>query len=358
MRAVVGVGLLTPREVYVVNDPAEGDADVGIKMADGDETVPAHSAWQGEPGGATMGDPIHLQRRCGISHMDQTKDAVVVGAYTQFLLFGRTPRKLPEPNCEPQGKLIQVSHDIEIPPPALEPGLAAAADGPAPARATPSSPGWPTCTRCRAGRRSSPTTAGRCRSALDAKGWTFTVTDLEGDRSGRKLVYGPLTGKVVITPGHDATCPRSPSTARRSRRCRTAAAATGPAAAGTPAAVVAVAAAGPGGGGSTPAVKLSASRARRHRQGVAQGRRDDPRPRQPRDRHARAHREARAAARRASARRRSCSRKPGELRVARAAHQGGARRAAPSGRLRATATLTLRDAAGRTATARGALKLR
>ena len=153
VRAVVGVGLLTPREVYVITDPEEGDADVGIKMADGDETVPAHSAWQGEPGGAAMGDPIHLQRRCRISHMDQTKDAVVVSAYTQFLLFGRIPRKLPEPNCEPQGKLIQVSHDIEIPPPALEPRPGRRRRGPLPLGDAELA-GLADITRCRAGRRS------------------------------------------------------------------------------------------------------------------------------------------------------------------------------------------------------------
>ena len=201
VRAVVGVGLLTPRQVYVVTDPAEGDADVGIRMADGDETVPAHSAWQGDPGGATLGDPIHLQRRCGISHMDQTKDAAVQGAYTQFLLFGRIPRKLPEPDCVPQGKLIQVSHDLEIPPPALEPALAAkAAGGPLPlgdaelaglADIYPLPGGTQIVTNDR----------DPVALQIAAEGWTFTVTDLEGDERGRELTYGPLTGQVVITPG-------------------------------------------------------------------------------------------------------------------------------------------------------------
>ena len=128
VRAVVGVGMLTPREVYVSPRPQEGDADVGVRMADGDETVPAHSAWQGEPGGATLGDPIHLQRRCGIdAHGPDEGRGGACNAYTQFLEFGRIPRKLPPPDCPPQGKLIQVSHDVEIPPPAMEPQLAAAA---------------------------------------------------------------------------------------------------------------------------------------------------------------------------------------------------------------------------------------
>ena len=57
VRAVVGVGLLTTRHVKVTQDAQEGDADVEVAFADGDITVPAHSAWQGEPGGAHAGRP-------------------------------------------------------------------------------------------------------------------------------------------------------------------------------------------------------------------------------------------------------------------------------------------------------------
>jgi pimeloyl-ACP methyl ester carboxylesterase len=199
VRAVVGVGLLTPRNVFVLTDKAEQDADVGIRMADGDETVPAHSAWQGEPGGATLGDPIHLQRRCGISHMDQTKDAVVQGAYSQFLLFGRIPRKLPEPSCVPQGKLIQVSHDVPIPPPALEPSLAAAG-GPM-ALGDAELAGLADVYPLPGGTQIVTNDGKPVSLRLDAEGWTFTVTDLEGEARGRKLSYGPLTGQVVISPG-------------------------------------------------------------------------------------------------------------------------------------------------------------
>jgi hypothetical protein len=201
VRAVVGVGLLTPREVYVVRDPAEGDADVGIRMGDGDETVPAHSAWQGEPGGATLGDPIHLQRRCGITHMDQTKDAVVVNAYTQFLEFGRIPRKLPAPDCTPQGKLIQVSHDVPIPPPALEPQLAAAGAADAPmALGDAEYAGLATVYPLPGGTQIVTNDAEPVALRVAADGWTFTVTDLEGAAQGRKVVYGPLSGEVVIRP--------------------------------------------------------------------------------------------------------------------------------------------------------------
>jgi hypothetical protein len=131
--------------------------------------------------------------------MDQTKDAVVQGAYSQFLLFGRIPRKLPEPSCVPQGKLIQVSRDVPIPPPALEPSLAAAGGpmnlGDAELAGLADIYALPGGTQI-------VTNDGKPVSLrLDAEGWTFTVTDLEGEARGRKLSYGPLTGQVVISPG-------------------------------------------------------------------------------------------------------------------------------------------------------------
>jgi hypothetical protein len=133
--------------------------------------------------------------------MDQTKDAVVVNAYTQFLEFGRIPRKLPEPDCVPQGKLIQVSHDLEIPPPALEPtGLTAKAAGPMDLGEAELA-GLADIYPLPGGTQIVTNDSKPVSLRVAAKGWTFTVTDLEGSASGRKLVYGPLTGEVVITPG-------------------------------------------------------------------------------------------------------------------------------------------------------------
>lgn len=362
VRAVVGVGLLTPREVYVITDPGEGDADVGIKMADGDETVPAHSAWQGEPGGATMGDPVHLQRRCGISHMDQTKDAVVVGAYTQFLLSGRIPRKLPAPNCEPQGKLIQVSHDIEIPPPALEPGLAAASAGPLPlgdAELAGLADIYPLPGGTQIVTNDSEPVALR----LDAAGWTFTVTDLEGEATGRKLVYGPLTGDVVIAPGtsdvpavtvdgasvapvRDSGGGDQPGGGGEAPGGGT----DGPARPGDPAV--------PGGDTpeppvATPSATVRGGTVKVSRKGVATIRISGGRATGTLALSAKlGRRTVRIGAAKV------VLRKPGESRVAvrlSKAARGALRR---RGALRATATLTLRDDAGVSATARGAVRLR
>jgi Lecithin:cholesterol acyltransferase/WD40-like Beta Propeller Repeat len=203
VRAVVGVGLLTPRHVIVQRDPAEGDADVGIRFADGDETVPAHSAWQGEPGGAALGDPIHLQRRCGITHMAQTRDVVVQGAYAQFLLFGRTPRKLPTPDCEPRGKLIQVTHDVPIPPPVGAPedftGSSAAA-GPM-TLGDAALADLADIYRLPGGTQIVTNQSRPVELAFHAEGWSMTVTDLKGDARGASRRYGPLTGDVVLAAG-------------------------------------------------------------------------------------------------------------------------------------------------------------
>ena len=57
VRAVVGVGLLTTHKVDVVTDAAEGDADVEVRLGDGDITVPAFSARQRHRGGADAGRP-------------------------------------------------------------------------------------------------------------------------------------------------------------------------------------------------------------------------------------------------------------------------------------------------------------
>ena len=171
VRAVVGVGMLTPREVYVIRDPAEGDADVGVRMADGDETVPAHSAWQGEPGGATLGDPIHLQRRCGITHMDQTKDAVVINAYTQFLEFGRIPRKLPPPDCPRRASSSRSPTTWRSRRRRWSRGSRAAAAADAPlALGDADSRAGRRCTRSRAARRSSRTTPRRSPLRLASEG--------------------------------------------------------------------------------------------------------------------------------------------------------------------------------------------
>ena len=199
VRTVVGVGLLTTHKVDVTTDPEEGDADVEVFLGDGDITVPAFSARQRKAGGPMMGDPIHVQERCDIEHMDQTKDPVVQQAYTQFLLFGRRPRKLPEPECDLSGDVIEFSKDLEIPPPVLDDGFAAADapmtlgqaqwEGKADVLALPG------------GTQVVVNDSEPVALRVAADGLTMTVTDMNGTSRGRRVTYGPLTGDLVVEPG-------------------------------------------------------------------------------------------------------------------------------------------------------------
>jgi hypothetical protein len=143
-----------------------------------------------------MGDPIHVQDRCDVEHMDQTKDPVVQQAYTQFLLFGRTPRKLPEPECELSGDIIEFSEDLEIPPPVLDEGIAAKADGPL----TLGQAQWEgkaDVIDLPGGTKVVVNDAVPVSLKVAAKGLTMTISDLDG----RRMTYGPLTGDLVVSPG-------------------------------------------------------------------------------------------------------------------------------------------------------------
>ena len=166
-----------------------------MRLGDGDITVPAFSARQRHPGGQMMGDPIHIQDRCDIEHMDQTKDAVVQQAYTQFLLFGRRPRKLPEPECDLSGDVIEFSKDLEIPPPVLDEGFKASDAAMNLGQAQ-----WE-------GKADVIDLAGGTKVVVNdavpvalrvaAEGLSFTVSDLDG----RRTTYGPVTGSLVVEPG-------------------------------------------------------------------------------------------------------------------------------------------------------------
>jgi pimeloyl-ACP methyl ester carboxylesterase len=199
VRTVVGVGLLTTHKVDVVTDPSEGDADVEVRLGDGDITVPAFSARQRMPGGQMMGDPIHIQERCDIQHMDQTKDTVVQHAYTQFLLFGRRPRKLPEPECDLSGDFVQFSKDLPIPPPVLDEGFAAAD-----AAMTLGQAQWEgkaDVIDLPGGTAVVTNDSAPVALKVAAEGLTMTVTDVDATGRGRRVTYGPLTGDLVVAPG-------------------------------------------------------------------------------------------------------------------------------------------------------------
>jgi pimeloyl-ACP methyl ester carboxylesterase len=211
VRAVVGVGLLTTHKVDVTTDAEEGDADVQVELGDGDITVPRFSARQQKAGGPPMGDPIHIQERCDIQHMDQLKDKVVQLAYTQYLLFGRTPRKLPEPECDLSGDIIEFSEDLEIPPPVFDEGFAAAADGPL----TLGQAQWEgkaDVIDLPRGTKVVTNDAAPVALAVEAEGLTMTIIEVDGSGAGRRVTYGPLTGDLVVEPGAEVTVDGKPVT--------------------------------------------------------------------------------------------------------------------------------------------------
>jgi hypothetical protein len=173
--------------------------------------VPRFSARQQMPGGPLMGDPIHIQERCDVQHMDQLKDKVVQLAYTQYLLFGRTPRKLPEPECDLSGDVIEFEEDLEIPPPVLDEGFAAAADGPL----TLGQAQWEgkaDVIDLPGGTKVVTNDAAPVALAVEAEGLTMTVTEVDGSGTGRRITYGPLTGELVIKPGAEVTVDGKPVT--------------------------------------------------------------------------------------------------------------------------------------------------
>jgi hypothetical protein len=108
-RAVIGTGELTIGGVEIPAAATAGmDAQVQIRMTNGDVTVPAVSAGQGPLGTHTpLGDPVHVQAVCDIGHMDLGGAPAVTEKYTEYLLTGRTPRRTGAP-CTASGLEIQV----------------------------------------------------------------------------------------------------------------------------------------------------------------------------------------------------------------------------------------------------------
>jgi Lecithin:cholesterol acyltransferase/WD40-like Beta Propeller Repeat len=108
-RAVIGTGSLTVNGLDTAASPAaDGTLDAILRIGDGDGTVPARSASQGNVGThQPLGDPVHVQSICHILHVPLPGDPQLIAAYTDFLLTGRTPRKTPPP-CPARGTSVKV----------------------------------------------------------------------------------------------------------------------------------------------------------------------------------------------------------------------------------------------------------
>ena len=197
-RAVTGIGLMTVGRVNLLDDPLEEGAWIaGVHYEDGDGTVPGRSATQGPIGtDDPLGDDVHIQNRCGIGHMDQTKDKVVQGAYAQFLLSGRTPRRLPTPNCPPEGKEIQVYRGLEVP--ARTSGRAAASSTNV---ADLEQAGLVDVIDFPGNTLIVTDQARPADVAFSGEDVEFAVTELKGSARGERVEYGPVSGQIVVGDG-------------------------------------------------------------------------------------------------------------------------------------------------------------
>ncbi len=208
-RSVTGVGELTIGGVDLIDLAAEGDGlTAKVRYENGDGTVTARSASQGPLGTADpLGDDVHIQYRCGYAHMDQTKDETLQEAYSEFLVTGRIPRRLPAPDCAPEGEEIEIFDELEVAPPA-EPQRA---DGPlslgdAEVRELADVIRLP-------GRTTIVTNdAHPADLTFEADGISFGVTKLTGSQRGPQQVVGPVSGTVVLEGDGDITVDGQPVT--------------------------------------------------------------------------------------------------------------------------------------------------
>jgi hypothetical protein len=199
VRAVVGTGLNTISGVRVNYRDDGTFEDVNGTFDNGDETVPGRSGAQGplnvKP---PLGDPVHVQYTCGVSHVPLPAAPNLLQAYEAFLKTGAVPRKLP-PACgsaggsyrfapgsigrtDPQGlRSGRAGGALDLDT-AEQQGLADVLDL-GPATLVVVNDRRPATLRV-------PITNG-----------TFTYTPLTGDKQGAVATYGPVTGTLELAPG-------------------------------------------------------------------------------------------------------------------------------------------------------------
>ena len=204
VRAVVGTGLPTIRSVSVNYDDAGAFDSVTGAFDNGDETVPGRSAAQGPVGARPLGDPVHVQYTCNISHVGLAGATKVLTAYGDFLKDGVVPRKLPGP-CPSAGGAYRFA-----------PGSIGRTDAPA----------------ARSGRAAAPTDLDTAEQdglidvldlgpatlavvdddrpvtlSVGITDATFTYTPLKGDAAGPVSTYGPVTGTLQLSGGKGGAAP-------------------------------------------------------------------------------------------------------------------------------------------------------
>ena len=197
VRAVVGTGINTLRSVNVQFGDDGAFVDVSGSFDNGDETVPGRSGAQGPVGvKPPLGDPIHVQYVCNVSHVALSGAAPVLTAYEDFLKTGAVPRKLPPP-CGSAGGSYRFAPDTI--------GRAAPA-----ARRGRGSGSLDLDTAERQGLADVMNLGPAVLAVVNDRrpvtlrvpitNGTFTYTPLTGDDAGPVATYGPVTGTLELSP--------------------------------------------------------------------------------------------------------------------------------------------------------------
>lgn len=192
-RAVVGDGVPT---VVAANIYRTGEANLTIGPGDG--TVPLKSAIQG-----TYNQPdAHIQTVCRGEHQDLPGLPSVINAYKDFLLTGRTPRKLDPPgSCATQGGPLVIYGLGDANQPKQSAGHASRVLSGAGTALTLQQ-------AARQGRVEVMTLPTETLVVLNAatptpltfngKNLTFSYSPYDNGHHLRTRYYGPVTGKIVI----------------------------------------------------------------------------------------------------------------------------------------------------------------
>ena len=152
--------------------------------------------------GSPLGDPVHVQYTCNISHVALAGAAPVLSAYEDFLKTGEVPRKLPGP-CGSAGGSYRFAPSRSGGRPGAEArggpdgprhgrgGGPRGHPGPGPATLVVVDDDRPVTLRV-------PITNGR-----------FSYTPLSGATTGPVSTYGPVTGTLELARGAPGQRPSS-----------------------------------------------------------------------------------------------------------------------------------------------------
>lgn len=203
VRVVVGAGLPTIRSVNV-RYAADGTfSDVIGSFDNGDETVPARSGAQGPPGsGISLGDRVHVQYTCNVSHVPLPGNPQVLVAYDDFLRTGEVPRKLP-PACSSAGGAYHFAASSIGQAERAQRRSAGNARNAAEPMTLDAAEGQDLVDLLELG----PTTIAvvdddrPVTMRVSITNGTFTYTSLTDQTEGPAATYGPVTGTLQLAPG-------------------------------------------------------------------------------------------------------------------------------------------------------------